>query len=162
MKSRMEHGCPRGSRPRASSVVALAVAGCAVTAAGGARAQLVGRLALRAEGGVGTMLSAVQQDELRYALGFQGTGRVAFNVAPAVSFQLSVANWFFPRDGNQTGRLAAYTGGLRLEPAVGSLGRVFLDGNAGIGSTGPVWRFTFDVGLGFEFALERFLAVGPV
>jgi hypothetical protein len=39
---------------------------------------------------------------------------------------------------------------------LGRVGRLFVDGNAGVGFTGPLTRFHFDAGSGFEFQLHRY------
>jgi outer membrane protein OmpA-like peptidoglycan-associated protein len=140
----------------------LAVAGC--LAAPVAHAQVLERFALRGEAGAGTMFPQHQREMLGYdSVNFQGTGRLAFSLFDPLALQVSAGNWWFLTDGQrETGRLTTYTGGLRLEPRIGRVGRLFLDANAGVGFTGGLTRVAFDMGVGFEFALARFLHVGPV
>jgi len=151
------------ARVRRASAVLSALA-LLVPAA--AEAQVVSRLALRFEGGVGTMLSTHGREGLGYnGPGFQGSARFGFTVAGPLVLQASMASWWFPRDASgpsrATGSVLAPMGGLRIEPRLGSVGRLFIDGNAGLAFTGNDRRFVFDAGLGFEFAVTRWVAVGP-
>jgi hypothetical protein len=59
---------------------------------------------------------------------------------------------------------ATYTGGLRFEPrTVRPEGRLFIEGNAGVAATGSdFYRFAFDVGVGWELQVTRYLYLGPV
>ena len=63
--------------------------------------------------------------------------------------------------GLDTGRTLAFQGGLRLEPALGRAGNLWIDGNAGLVLTGDERRFGFDAGLGFEFRAADWFGVGP-
>jgi outer membrane protein OmpA-like peptidoglycan-associated protein len=45
---------------------------------------------------------------------------------------------------------------------VGSVGRVFVDGNVGVGMTGDVRALQVDVGAGFEFQVSPGFSVGPM
>ncbi len=133
-----------------------------------ANAQVLSRFALRLEGGVGTMLATHQRDTLGFdGLGIQASARLGFTIIDPLVLQVSLANWWFPSavigaDGSsQTGRVLAPMVGLRFEPRIGSVGRLFLDGNVGLAFTGPDQRMTFDAGLGFEFAVTPWLGIGP-
>jgi outer membrane protein OmpA-like peptidoglycan-associated protein len=160
----------RGSNPvgkRAAKTASIVAAMAAVMGlAPDADAQVISRFALRLEGGVGTMLSEHQTTAptaggLGYdGLGFQGTVRLGFTIVGPLVLQASLANWWFPTD-NGTGRVLAPMGGLRIEPRIGSVGRLFVDGNVGWAFTGDDERLTFDAGLGFEFAVTRWLGIGP-
>ena len=86
--------------------------------------------------------------------------RLGFTIVGPLVLQASLANWWFPTDGD-TGRVLAPMGGLRIEPRIGTLGRLFVDGNVGWAFTGNDERLTFDAGLGFEFAATRWLGIGP-
>ncbi len=151
----------RTARLAPSLVACLALLGAARTA----HAQRdVSRLALRLEGGAGLATSSQQ----RHQLGYDGAVvdlnlRLAFNVVDWLSPQVSVHNGFFGStvqnlDG---GRTLAFQGGLRVEPRLGRVGRLWIDGNAGLVLTGDSQRFGFDAGLGFEFALAPWLCLGP-
>jgi outer membrane protein OmpA-like peptidoglycan-associated protein len=139
----------------------LALATCLAPAV--ADAQVLERFALRGEAGVGTMFPQHQRDVLGYdSVGIQATGRLGFTIFDPLVLQISAANWWFPADGRETGRVTQYEGGLRVEPRLGSVGRLFLDANVGVAFTGNLTRAGFDAGIGFEFALARFLHLGPV
>lgn len=151
--------------PRLAGVLA---AMAAVGAATEANAQVLSRFALRGEFGAGTMLASHQRDVLGYdSLAIQATGRLGITLVDPLVLQVGVANWFFPaaNDSNgaarDTGRVLAPMGGLRFEPRIGTLGRLFVDANAGWAFTGDDQRFTFDAGLGFEFEVTRAFHIGP-
>ena len=139
----------------------------------------VNRLALRAEFAAGTMVSTHQRaGEADRGLGYDGVGieatvRLGITLFDPLTLNLGLANWFFPSSlpapNDGTGRVLAPMGGLRFEPKIGRLGRLFIEANAGVAFTGtdPVTgdantRFTFDAGLGFEFQVARAFAIGPV
>lgn len=160
----------RGSNPVGKSTAkfagVVAAIAAVLSAAPDADAQVISRFALRLEGGVGTMLAEHQRTAttsggLGYdGLGIQGTVRLGFTIVGPLVLQASLANWWFPTDGD-TGRVLAPMGGLRIEPRLGSVGRLFVDGNVGWAFTGNDERLTFDAGLGFEFAATRWLGIGP-
>ncbi|MDO8934237.1 MAG: OmpA family protein [Deltaproteobacteria bacterium] len=148
-------------------LLALAAAAALVGAPRPAAAQtFVERIVLRTEVGAGTMLAGYQRDALGYALDVQASGRLGFTLFGPVALQASFSNWWFPSSeaagGLPDGRQYSVTGGLRIEPMIGGAGRLFLDGNAGLGVTGGEDRLAVDAGLGFEFALGRAVGLGPV
>ncbi|MEZ4404998.1 MAG: hypothetical protein R3A52_00710 [Polyangiales bacterium] len=151
----------RWSLARVAGIVG--VTGATLAAAPDAHAQFISRFALRGEFGAGTMLSEHQRVVLRDdGVGIQATGRLGFTIVDPLVIQIGVANWFFPHDdGTPMGRVIAPTGGLRIEPRIGRVGRLFIEGNAGLAITGDDQRFYFDAGLGFEFALTRAFGLGP-
>jgi outer membrane protein OmpA-like peptidoglycan-associated protein len=129
-----------------------------------AHAQLLQRFALRGELGGGTMLSEHQRTVLGYdSAHVQANARVAFNIVDLLSVQLSLSNGFFfsSRANLELGRTLAVQGGLRFEPMIGRIGRLWLDGNFGLFLTGDDRRFGLDTGLGFEFQAAKFLGIGP-
>jgi outer membrane protein OmpA-like peptidoglycan-associated protein len=159
-------------RPR--TIFALA-AMFVVAAPGTALAQdrFIDRFALRLELGGGLMLSPFQRndDPAEYqgntkgysTLSFEGSARLGFQVVGPITLQLSVSNWVFPSTtGAGTGWVFHPTGGLRIEPQVGSTGRFFIDGNVGPSFTGLSRRIGFDAGVGFEFDVSRVFSIGPV
>ncbi len=129
-----------------------------------AHAQIINRFSLRGELGAGIMTPSVQRDALGYdGLHLQATGRIGFDVVDWLSLQLSVNNGFFFASGQQsTGRTLALQFGLRLQPAIGTVGRLWADINPGYYSTGTDRRLGLDAGLGFEFNIGRAFALGPV
>jgi outer membrane protein OmpA-like peptidoglycan-associated protein len=119
------------------------------------------RLALRGELTGGAMLTDYQAQVLHLRPAIAGAGRVAFTIVGPLAVQASFASAYFPSDLG-AGQLYTLTGGLRFEPKVGRVGRFFIDANLGAGFMPDRTRFAFDVGLGFEFALGRYVGLGPV
>jgi outer membrane protein OmpA-like peptidoglycan-associated protein len=157
-------------RPRFSLVRGaplLAAASLSLLSYGSAaRAQsFVERFSLRGELAAGTMLSGYQRDTLRYHLAVQGSGRLGFTLVGPLALQASFSSWYFPADTaaglRADGQQFSVTGGLRLEPMAGSVGRFFVDANVGLGVTEVRNRVALDAGLGFEFAFGRALGLGP-
>jgi outer membrane protein OmpA-like peptidoglycan-associated protein len=147
---------------RASYLAGAAACSALLLGAGDAMAQgLAHRFAFRGEGAVGSMVSSHQQDNLGFGMGFEGTVRVGFNLIEPLSINLSLSNWFFPTD-TGTGRVLGVLGGLRFEPKIGTLGRLFVEGNFGYAFTGDKGRLHLDAGLGFEFQVAPAFAIGPV
>jgi outer membrane protein OmpA-like peptidoglycan-associated protein len=165
-------GLPRAPARRLALALPGALA-CLLAAPSDAHAQFIQRFALRGEAGIGTMLSDYQRNTSPGAYGgnamgydnlnIQATVRLAFTIVDPLAVQLSFANGFFPTSTQSgTGRLMAFEAGLRFEPHLGRVGRLFLDGNAGYALTGPLERAELNAGLGFEFDLSQALALGPV
>lgn len=153
---RSHPGCPWLFQLAALSVCTLAPAT--------ASAQLISRFALRAEVGAGPMISDVQRTRLGYeGVNWHVAARLAFNVVDALSIQASLGNGFFPRSaqGSTEGRTLAVMGGLRFEPQLGRVGRIWIDTNVGLVSTGAQRVLGLDAGLGFEFRLASWLGLGP-
>jgi outer membrane protein OmpA-like peptidoglycan-associated protein len=140
--------------------MALLAAGALLAAPRSASAQVLQRFALRAELGAGTMLTAHQRDDLGYNLAVQGSVRPAFSLVDFLALQAVFGDWYFP-SAQGDGRSLFVGGGLRFEPRVGTVGRVFLDADVGAGLTGSFTRLAFDVGAGFEFAVRPWLGLGP-
>ncbi|MEZ4391012.1 MAG: OmpA family protein [Polyangiales bacterium] len=153
--------------PRLSSarLLVTAVALGALAAPGVASAQEgASRFALRGEVGAGLVVNDTLRQRLSYdSAVVQVTGRLAFNVVNWLSLQLSVHNGFYltSQTGSATGRTLAFQGGLRVEPELGRVGRLWVDGNAGLVLTGDQRQFGFDAGLGFEFRLASWFGLGP-
>lgn len=124
-----------------------------------ARADLLGRFALRGEAGAGAMLSSYQRQTLGYNLAIQGGARVAFNLIDALAIQAGFASWYFPssQGAGQQYHLAL---GPRIEPHLGRFTRVFLDGGLGFGDTSGLLRFAVEAGAGVEFDVSRPVALG--
>ena len=120
------------------------------------------RVAIHLEGGAGVMLPEYQRQTLGYNLAFEGTGRIGISLVDAFAIQVSGGHYFYPT-GNTFGGALPVTGGLRLEPRVGNIGRFFIDANAGVVFSGhdpTLTRFGFDAGLGFEFSATRWFGIG--
>jgi outer membrane protein OmpA-like peptidoglycan-associated protein len=154
-------------RPRRASVRAalLSVALGASALAFGHTSHAQVRFGGRIELGAGAMLTDWQRQSLQFdSVGFQGTGRLFVAPIDWLAIQASVSNWVFlaPNSTDAPGHVLGVMGGLRAEPMIGRVGRLFVDGNAGVAFTGPLTRFHFDAGLGFEFQLHRLIALGPV
>ncbi len=148
----------RGAHSNVALAVTLAVSLAVSLASRGASAQALQRFHLRGEFGPGLML--VQAQDRQFTFAIQGAGRLGITIAEPFGLQLSFGSgWFAGPRGEGQSYLVG--GGLFVEPRVGSAGRFVLDANAGGAFTGPFIRFGFDVGLGFEFALARFVGLGP-
>jgi outer membrane protein OmpA-like peptidoglycan-associated protein len=118
-------------------------------------------LTINAEGGAGTMLSSQQRDALKYNLALEGAVRPGIVILDPLTLQLDFGSWWFPSSQGY-GRATLLGFGLRLDPMLGTAGRLVLDGHTGIGLTGSVERAMFDFGVGFEFALGKSWGLGPV
>jgi len=117
-------------------------------------------LSLRVEGGVVFTLPEYQRDTLDYGVGMMGAARPGWRVFSPLVLQLAFESWYLPAEPS-AGQQFTLGGGVRLEPQLGRLGWFFLDANAGIALTGGLQRFTFNAGIGMEFAIGRALGVGP-
>jgi outer membrane protein OmpA-like peptidoglycan-associated protein len=126
-----------------------------------AHAQFSSRLVLRGEIGGGTMLSTYQHDQLGYNVVVQGGGRVGLRLFGPVEIQAGFGSAWFPSNGRNAGQLYTVTGGLRIAPMLGSVGWLWIDGNAGLARTASLSRLGVDAGVGFEFALGRAVGIGP-
>ncbi len=124
------------------------------------------RFVARGELGAGTMISTYQRNTLGYGLDVQGSGRLGFTLFGPLALQASFSSWWFPSENaagvHSDGQQLSVTGGLRFEPMISRVGRLFVDANAGLGMSGGRNRPTFDAGIGFEFALNRAVGLGPV
>lgn len=155
---------PVGNMARCVAVLALASSPAA--------AQTRDRFALRLELGAGAMLSEFQRNADPAAYGGEAKDfgatvhaalRVGWSLADAFAIQASLSNWIFPTgEGSETGWVFAPMLGARVEPRVGSGGRLFLDGNIGLAFTGDERALQLDMGLGFEFRVSDAFSLGPV
>ncbi len=119
-----------------------------------------GALALHAELGVGTMLSAYQRETLGYGFGGAVALRGSVRLTVPVSLQLSTGYRVYPAD-QGAGSATDFTAGVRLQPFA-KVRTLFVDGNVGVVRTGSDWRAGFDVGVGLEFLVSRHLRLGPM
>ncbi len=158
---------PVSRRTRCAQIVATAASITFMVLPRAAHAQsFAQRIVVRGEVGAGTMLSTYQRDRLNYGLDVQGSGRLGFTLVGPLALQASFSSWWFPSSSiggtRPDGQQYSVTGGLRLEPMVGRVGRLFIDGNVGLGITAERNRLAVDAGVGFEFALTRAMGLGPV
>jgi outer membrane protein OmpA-like peptidoglycan-associated protein len=125
------------------------------------------------EGGLNTMLTAPQSDQ--FSMGFAGSARLGLRVADPMSLHLVAGYWNWgarsgvidPNTGVQTqgAGLSVFGAGLRLGPQFSpGLGRIYLDFDAGVGTTGSerIHRLVIGAGVGWNIPLGRALAMGPV
>jgi hypothetical protein len=139
------------------TIVFVAIAGFTAP-----RATEAAELGVEARGGFGfgSMLSQWQRDQ-GYQSGFVPDLRPGLRLDSSIAAELAFQSWFFPRSNGGTGRATLFGAGGRWDPRLRSWLTWFLDGHAGIALTGPVNRFMFDVGTGFDIWIARHLAVGP-
>jgi len=151
--------------PRCAPLVALGLAmlsGFGMAAHADPLPTLGHRLVGHLEGGAAFMLPAYQRDTLGFdGVNYWAAGRFGFALTPAVSLQLSVANWVFTRDAGNGGVVLGSLG-ARFEPRTGTAGRAFVDANVGLGITQDRNRLGLDVGVGYEFAVTPGLGIGPI
>lgn len=145
---------------RMTRVLAFMIAALALGATAPAAAQLE-RVELRGEGLVGGQLADFQRDDLGFEAGVAGALRPGFRIVDMLAIQLGLGVQLFPAD-NGAGQLFFAGGGLRFEPRIGDVGRLFVDANANYGLTGDLHRFAIDFGAGFEFDVHSLVSVGPM
>jgi outer membrane protein OmpA-like peptidoglycan-associated protein len=127
--------------------------GPAARAADGVRPEVRGGF------GAGLMVSTAQRD-LGFKLALLPELHPALRLADTFAVELALSNWAFPSD--RVGGHATLIGvGGRLDPALTSRLRWFIDLHGGLGLTSGASRFMFDVGTGLELALNRHVAIGP-
>ncbi len=153
----------RSRASRGAALLALLVAWVVAMVPGFAHAQIARRFALRGEVGAGPTFSGGPSGLLAFdGPQLQAAGRLGFNIVDWFSLQLSASNGvFFASGAAPNGRTFALEGGARFEPRVGRFGRAWIDGNAGLVLSGNDRQFGFDAGVGFEFAVARWLGLGP-
>ncbi len=119
------------------------------------------RLALRGEGSVATIVGSTANDH--YSTGILARAFVGLTIVDPVSIQLSALEGVFPSRTDPTSLNTNFTFGVRVEPrTVRPEGRMFIDFNAGLATSGFNQRFAFDFGLGWEFQVTRYVYMGPV
>lgn len=157
--------CSTGRHAR-SCVRAMVVSGAfalvAITAAVPAQAdrRLVRRFSLRAEVGGGTMASDFQRNQLGFNAAIQGSGRIGFDIIDWLAVQASFSYWGFTS--NLTDGGVVFVGaGPRFQIPTGRFGRVMVDTDLGWARTGSNDRFMLDVGLGYDFNVTNWFALGP-
>jgi outer membrane protein OmpA-like peptidoglycan-associated protein len=119
------------------------------------------RLSLRGEGSFAAIVGSTANDH--YSTGVLTRAFVGLTIIDPVTLQLSALEAIFPSRTDPTSLNSSFTLGVRFEPrTVRPEGRMFLDVNAGVTTTGFKLRPTFDLGFGWEFQLSRYFFMGPV
>jgi outer membrane protein OmpA-like peptidoglycan-associated protein len=130
-----------------------------------ASAQDYSRWVVRVELGAGTMLHDFfhPPDTLDTStLTGQLSARVAYRVVGPLGVQVGAGfGRFFQPDNRDDVPLIFGIGGLRVDPALGRIGRFWVDVNGGIFAVGTINRAGLDAGLGVEFKLSDTIALGP-
>jgi outer membrane protein OmpA-like peptidoglycan-associated protein len=119
------------------------------------------RLSARGEATLGYVLGEPQNQ--LYSAGALVSLRLACVLYEPLTLQLSVTQGVFPSSVVPNSLNTNYMAGLRVEPrTVRPEGRLFVDVNAGLAISGYNYRFGFDAGFGWEFAVSRYFYMGPV
>ena len=142
----------------------LATAGLALALAPSvASAQEYSGWVFRLEAGAGTSIRDFTHDDVNTStLTGEVSARVSYRLFEPLSLQLGAgAGRFFLPDNQPDVPLIFGFGGIRIEPKLGDVARLWLDGDAAVHAVGPVNRFGVDAGLGIEFFLSRRIAIGP-
>ncbi|MDH5492769.1 MAG: hypothetical protein OEY14_12520, partial [Myxococcales bacterium] len=128
----------------------------------GASSAQAQRPLLHLEGGADYFFASTQHQE-QFTTGVHGIARLGLELMGPLSIQVSVSNWWFPND-NGTGRLYAFQLGPRVYFPLfeGIGGGPVADANFGLGVTGSLQRFVFDLGAGWLFPIESWIGVGPM
>lgn len=154
--------------PRRLLFRALGLAACASVVPRVGSAQGVPPLVFHAELGGGAVLTAPQQRQLGLLGSFEGALRVGVRLHPAVSVRLSGSYWGYPartdRGADTLFGAGSVQAGVRLDPAIRTIGRLWLDLDVGVGFTGtrPVQaRPAGGVGVGFDLRVTPSFALGP-
>ena len=142
----------------------LATAGLALALAPSvASAQEYSGWVFRLEGGAGTSIRDFTHTDVNTStLTGEVSARVSYRLFEPLSLQLGAgAGRFFRPDNQADVPLIFGFGGIRLEPKLGDVARLWVDGDAAVHAVGSVNRFGLDAGLGIEFFLSRRIAIGP-
>ena len=119
------------------------------------------RLSLRGEGTVAALVGSTANEN--YTTGFLARAFVGLTIIDPLSLQVSALEGIFPSRTLPTSLNTNFMAGVRFEPrTVRPEGRMFLDFNAGLATSGFNQRFAFDFGFGWEFQLSRYFYLGPV
>lgn len=117
-----------------------------------------------AEGTADVMLTDVYRD--RFDWGGRYAVRAGLEVVGPLAIQVSFTNAWFPVPGQAPGNLYAFQVGARgfflLDENDRGLGGPFVDFNVGLGLTGDLSRFFYDIGAGWDFFPHEMIGLGPV
>ncbi len=144
-----------------AALASLALSALPSTAA----AQTLQPWTFRLEAGGGTTIRDFNHDDVNTDTALVvGTARIAINLfSTPLAIQLGGAFGRFLRSSDLGGDfgLINVNAGLRFEPMLGSVGRLWIDGNAGASLPGTVTSPGLDAGLGFEFQVTQGVSFGP-
>ncbi len=126
----------------------------------GAAADSGPRPELRAELGVGTMITSVQREDLGYGAALEGSFRPGLRVGEMIVPELTLGSWLFPSS-RGTGLASLLGAGLHIDPRLNDNTALFFDVHGGVGITGSQSRFMFDLGAGVELTVRRGFALCP-
>jgi len=120
------------------------------------------RISLRGEGTVAMLVGSTAVND-HYATGVLARAFLGLTIVDPVSLQISALEGIFPSRTLPTSLNTNFMLGVRFEPrTVRPEGRMFVDFNAGLATSGFNQRFAFDFGFGWEFQLTRYFFMGPV
>lgn len=138
------------------------VFGCALGASTAASAQP--RLGLHLDGAAGVFVPDPPASRGDLGLTVDGGARVGVRLIEGLSLQLGGGYRRYLSSTQSDASAVTVTAGLRGQLRAGRVGRAFVDAHAGAAFSldTPDPRFTFDVGVGFEFALGSRVTLGPV
>jgi len=120
------------------------------------------RISLRGEGTVAMLVGSTAVND-HYATGVLARAFLGLTIVDPVSLQVSALEGIFPSRTLPTSLNTNFMLGVRFEPrTVRPEGRMFVDFNAGLATSGFNQRFAFDFGFGWEFQLTRYFFMGPV
>lgn len=113
------------------------------------------------EGGADVMLSDTLDEQ--FGWGGHVGARFGLEVVGPLSIQVGFESLWFPVESQDPGNLYQIALGARgyFPVTDGALGGPWVDANAGIGITGELVRFVFDVGAGWDFFPHPKFGVGP-
>ncbi len=100
-----------------------------------------------------------------FGLAADGGARLSVRIVGPLAIQAGYAYWFFGGNAPQPdASIQAGFGGIRLAPRLGQrFGGFFIDVDGGYATTGQSRASAMiDAGIGWEFPVARFLAIGPV
>jgi OOP family OmpA-OmpF porin len=114
------------------------------------------------EGSADVMLTETYRD--RFDWGGRYAVRAGLEVLGPLAVQVGFQNAWFPVEGQDPGGLYAFEigarGFFRIDDS--AIGGPFVDANVGLGLTGDLARFVFDIGVGWELFPADILGIGPV
>jgi outer membrane protein OmpA-like peptidoglycan-associated protein len=120
-----------------------------------------GEFDLRAELGVGRMLSSYQREELGFDALAQGTARLGLALTRAFSAQLSAGSIGFFAGDRADGQAFVVGPGVRFDQPLSRIGDLFVDANLGVAESVRRTRVELDAGAGFEFPIFAYVELGP-